>query len=310
MSYANSATEALAVDLADTAKRLADAVPWAPVRVVCIVIGAMVARWLLFRAINAFIKRAAAFSPHPRLAGTRSGRMLLDSAGLLAERRRQRVQTLGSTLRSLASFTVLVVAVLMVLKLFGVDTAPALASAGIVAAAVAFGAQALVRDFLTGAFLIVEDQYGVGDVIDLGTLAGTVEAVGLRVTQIRDESGVVWYVRNGEIVRVGNRSQGWGHAVVNVPVPYEAELSRVREVLGAVAAGLAEDPEWRDDLLAAPEVQGPESLAPDHLVMRIVAKTPPGEKITVERELRERVRDALAVAGWRVAAETPTPPPA
>jgi small-conductance mechanosensitive channel len=288
--------------------RAGAAVPWAPVRIVAIVVVALVVRWFAFRAIRAFVTRAVRFSPHPRLAGSRSGRMLLDSAGLLDQRRQQRVQTLGSTLRSLTSFTVAIVAGLMVLSELGVNIGPALASAGILAAAIAFGAQQIVRDFLTGAFLLVEDQYGVGDSIDTGTVAGTVEAVGLRITQIRDDQGVVWYVRNGEILRVGNRSQGWGVAVVDVPVGYAVDLAAVRALLETVGADMRQHPEWGADLLADPEVTGPESLTPDSVVLRLSVRTPPGEKIAVERELRTRILTGFTEQGLRVSAATPAPP--
>ncbi len=191
----------------------------------------------------------------------------------------------------------------MVLGQLGVDTTPVLASAGIVAAGIAFGSQALVRDFITGAFLVVEDQFGVGDTVDIGTVTGTIEAVGLRVTQIRDENGVLWYVRNGEIVRVGNKTQGWATATVDVPVPIKGDLEHVRAVLEPVALSLRSEPEWRDDLLEDPVVTGPESMGLDNVVLRVSARTPPTEKLHVERELRRRIHAAFKEQGYGIPEE-------
>lgn len=270
-------------------------------RIVGIVLGALLVRWLVFRGIRGFVTKAAAFDVHERLL---SARLLLgEEARQLAERRRQRLETLGSALRSLASFSITVVALLMVLQQLGVHTAPVLASAGIVAAGIAFGSQALVRDFITGTFLIVEDQFGVGDSVDTGPVAGTIEAVGLRVTQIRDDAGVLWYVRNGEIVRVGNRTQGWANATVDVPVPIKADLDHVRAVLEPAALSLRTDPDWREDVLQDPAVTGPESMALDNVGMRVTVRTPPSEKLDVERELRGRIHSALKEHGYGIPEE-------
>lgn len=277
-----------------------------PLRIIGVVVGAVVVRWLLHRAINEFVERAAASTLHERLAAA-PPRLRLDTGptapnvAVLAERRRQRVQTMGSVLRSLASVVVFVVALATVVGELGVNLGPILASAGIAGAALGFGAQSLVRDVLTGAFLILEDQYGVGDAIDLGTVAGTVEAVGLRVTQLRDGDGVVWYVRNGEIVRVGNRSQGWSTAAVDVPVGYGEDLARVRDLVTEAATALAAEPEWREHLLEAPELLGVESLEADRVVLRALVKCAPAEAPRVSRELRQRVASAFATVGVGVA---------
>ena len=152
-----------------------------------------------------------------------------------SERRKQRAEALGSVLQSIASVTIFSIATMMVLSEFGVELAPLLAGAGIAGVALGFGAQNLVKDFIAGLFMLLEDQYGVGDVIDLGDVSGTVEAVGLRITTIRDARGVLWYIRNGEIIRVGNRSQGWAVVVVDVPVGF-AGVEEATEVLNAAAA--------------------------------------------------------------------------
>src|SRR6266542_6364311 len=162
---------------------------------------------------------------------------LREATGLVSERRRQRAEALGSVMRSIASASIFVVAVMLVLGEVGVNLAPLLASAGVVGLAIGFGAQNLVKDFLAGLFMLLEDQYGVGDVIDVGDVSGAVEAIGLRITTIRDVRGVLWYIRNGEIVRVGNKSQGWAMVVVDVPIGF-ASVDRAVEVLRDAAAGM------------------------------------------------------------------------
>ena len=170
----------------------------------------------------------------------------------------------------------------------------------IVGLALGFGAQSLVKDFLGGIFLILEDQYGVGDSVNLGTASGTIEAVGLRVTRLRDVNGTVWYVRNGEILAVGNMSQEWARTVLDVPVAFSADLGRVREVLHEVAHAVWEDPEYRPDILEEPEVWGVERWDPDGVVMRLVVKTAPPQQWSVARELRERVKDRFEAEGIEI----------
>jgi moderate conductance mechanosensitive channel len=160
----------------------------------------------------------------------------------------------------------------------------------------------MVRDYLAGIFMLVEDQYGVGDVITIGDATGTVENVTLRVTRMRDVSGIVWHIRNGAIEQVGNESQGWARAVIDFPVPYEVDLAEIRSLLTDVAAELWDDPVWRVVLLDPPEVWGAQEISSDGVTMRIVAKTAPLRQWEVERELRARVKAALAAAGIHPAA--------
>ncbi len=137
------------------------------------------------------------------------------------------------------------IAFVMVLSELGLNVAPILASAGVLGLAIGFGAQNLVKDFLSGVMMMVEDQYGVGDEVDLGEAIGTVEHVALRVTRVRDVDGTVWYVRNGEILRVGNASQNWARTVLDVNVSYDQDLRKVREVLQEVAHGLWDDEDYQ-----------------------------------------------------------------
>jgi moderate conductance mechanosensitive channel len=212
---------------------------------------------------------------------------------LFRERRRQRAQALGSILRSATSVVIFSIAGIQIATDLGLNLAPVLASAGVLGVAVGFGAQSLVRDYLSGIFMLVEDQYGVGDVIDSGGATGTVEAVGLRVTRLRDVNGVVWHVRNGTIDRIGNESQGWARAVIDFPVTYQQSLPSVRQVMKRTATEMWHEPRWRDVILEEPEVWGVESITSDSIVMRLVAKTIPLGQWEVARELRERLKIAL-----------------
>jgi small conductance mechanosensitive channel len=216
---------------------------------------------------------------------------------MVAERRHQRVRALGSILRSAASVTIFGIAGFAVLGDLGINLAPLLASAGVVGIAVGFGAQNLVRDYLTGIFMLLEDQYGVGDVISVGNATGTVETVTLRITRIRDINGVVWHIRNGTIDQVGNKSQGWARAVVDFPVPYTADLATIRALLAGVAAAAWEDPALRGVMLEQPEVWGAQDVSGSEVIMRVVARTAPLRQWETERELRARVKDALDAAG-------------
>ncbi|MQY06361.1 mechanosensitive ion channel family protein [Actinomadura macrotermitis] len=227
------------------------------------------------------------------------------SPALLNQRRAQRAKTLGSVLRSIASILIMGTAASSILGSLGLNLAPILASASVVGVAVGFGAQNIVKDFLAGLFMLLEDQYGVGDVIDVGTAKGTVEAVTLRVTRMRDVDGVVWYVPNGEIKKVGNESQNWGRAVLDIPVDIAEDIEKVKEILQVTADKLAESADWEDVVLEKPSVWGVQAMAGDALIIRVVLKTAPGKQGEVARELRERVKVAFDGAG--IAVGTPAP---
>ncbi len=267
--------------------------PWVPLTIVLVLMAALILRWVASRIITVVIERATRVQLHPTLARTRSGRLLLGSAPLLHERRNQRLKTLGSALTSFSSFLIAVIALVVIVRLLDLPPLQAWASAGVITAILAFGAQTLIRDFLTGGFLIVEDQYGVGDTIDIGSVSGTVEAVGLRLTQIRDDAGVLWHVRNGEIVRVGNKSQGWSTTTVDIPVDPEADLSTTLTIVTEAVTNLTNQDEWAEIVLAKPEVTGPESLCAQAMVVRISVKTAFGQGVGLAAQLRATVHDAL-----------------
>ncbi|TVT60074.1 mechanosensitive ion channel family protein [Amycolatopsis cynarae] len=217
---------------------------------------------------------------------------------VVIERRRQRAKTIGSVLKSMTSFVVFGLAFIQVLGELGYDLGPILASAGIVGIALGFGAQNLVKDFLSGIFMMLEDQYGVGDVIDIGEASGTVESVGLRITTLRDVKGTVWYVRNGEVLRVGNSSQGFANAVVDVPLSYTTDVDRAVEVLSAAAVTAVAAEPLSTQVLEQPEVLGVEKVTPESIEIRMTVKVRPGKQWMVQRALRARMIAALEEAGF------------
>jgi moderate conductance mechanosensitive channel len=251
-------------------------------------------RWLLHRLIDRIVERAEAGGLSESMSKVPfSGRMTealarAEAAG--AGRRVQRAQTMGSLLKSIVSGIVVAVIVTMMLSELGANIGPVIASAGIIGVALGFGAQSLVKDFLSGIFMIFEDQYGVGDVVDLGEANGTVEAVSLRVTRVRDVNGTVWYVRNGEIVRVGNMSQNWARTVLDISVGYGEDLARIRRVLQEVAHDLWIDDDYKGIVIEEPEVWGVEQLGLDGVTVRVTLKTAPMEQWAVARAMRERIK--------------------
>lgn len=262
-------------------------------RVVLILVIAAVLRVMVRRAITKLIDRMSRTAQ--AVDGTALGGLLVN-----AERRRQRSQAIGSVLRSVASFLIMGTAALMVLASFQINLAPLLASAGVAGVAIGFGARNLVTDFLSGVFMILEDQYGVGDVIDAGVASGEVIEVGLRVTKLRGDSGEIWYVRNGEVKRIGNLSQGWATAGVDVTVRASENLDRVKAALDQVAERMSKDEPWNELLWGPIEVLGLDSVLLDSMVIRLSAKTMPGKALTVERELRWRVKRAFDEADIRI----------
>ncbi len=247
-----------------------------PLAILVIIVGAILVRWVASKAIDRVVRRAET-APLP---GKAHG----------FNRRAQRAKSLGSLLKSVTTTVVFGIAFVMVLSELGLNVAPILASAGVLGLAIGFGAQNLVKDFLSGVMMMIEDQYGVGDEVDLGEAIGTVEHVALRVTRVRDVDGTVWYVRNGEILRVGNASQNWARTVLDVNVSYDQDLRKVRGVLQEVAHGLWDDEDYRDVILEEPEVWGVQALAPDWVTVRVTLKTAPLKQWGVAREMRERIK--------------------
>lgn len=222
------------------------------------------------------------------------------TSSIIKQRRAQRARTMGSLAKSVVTAVVLTMVTIMGLSELGLDVAPLIASAGIVGIALGFGAQSLVSDFLSGIFMLVEDQYGVGDEIDLGEAYGIVEAVSLRVTRLRDLHGTVWYVRNGEIVRVGNASQNWSRTVLDIGVGYAEDLTTVKRVLSEVASDLWDDEEFTGRILEEPSVWGVEALGADGVLVRVALKTAPGQQWGIAREMRMRIKNRFDHEGIEI----------
>ncbi len=260
-----------------------------PLAILVLVVLAVAIRWFLHRLIDRLVRRAAEGLPSPVLRRRREAQQP-HPPSVMSGRRVQRAETMGSLLKSIASIVIFTIFGITAIAELGYPVGPLIASAGVVGVALGFGAQSLVKDFLSGVFMIFEDQYGVGDVVDLGEAGGTVEAVGLRVTRLRDVEGTVWYVRNGEIIRVGNQSQNWARTVLDIPVALDQDLHRVQEVLRDVAHDLWDDEEFRHQIIEEPEVWGVQELTPNWITVRVTLKTAPLEQWAVAREMRQRIK--------------------
>ena len=281
--------------------RAADWVLAKPVTVAFILLLAFVVNRLLRRAIGKFV-RSVQDAPVQRGLETIRSRTpsALMTTGPVTMRASQRAQTIGGVLRSITSFVVWTVAVLTAMGQFGINLGPLIAGAGIVGIALGFGAQSLVRDFLSGIFMLIEDQFGVGDIIDAGEATGTVEGVSLRATRLRDVNGVVWHIPNGEIHRVGNKSQEWSRALLDVEVAYATDLDHAQAVIKRVADELWREEGWRDKILEEPEVWGVEVLGASGISIRLVVKTTPAAQWAVMRELRQRIKATFDAEGIEI----------
>ncbi|MFC8719187.1 mechanosensitive ion channel family protein [Kitasatospora sp. NPDC057198] len=272
------------------------------VRIVFILGLALVLRAVVRKVIDKLVARmgrpADADDDHGVLGG-----LLANSGVVNTERRQQRSEAIGSVLRSVASFTILGTASLMALSVLGVDLAPLLASAGVAGVAIGFGARNLVTDFLSGVFMIMEDQYGVGDEIDTGVATGTVLEVGLRVTKLRGAGGEIWYIRNGEVKRIANMSQGWGTATVDVQVGYREDLERVELLVLEAADQLAKETPYDELIWGQVKVLGVESVSVDSVQLRVQARCTPGKSAQVSRALRLRLKAAFDLAGVKLQEE-------
>ncbi|MEQ8833491.1 MAG: mechanosensitive ion channel family protein [Miltoncostaeaceae bacterium] len=278
---------------------------WADVLVQTLVI--VVVAWIAVRLAKRIIRRAVRRRQQPvsqegAAARMRRGLSFSDpDIAVSSVRRAQRTQALGALAESVTKAVIWVIAFLTILgTTFGISLAPLIAGAGILGIALGFGAQGLVRDFLSGVFMLGEDQFGVGDVIDVGDATGTVEGISLRTTRLRDVEGTLWHFPNGEIMRVGNKSQQWSRALLDIGVAYGTDIDLAAHIIDRVAHDLAEDPDYRDELLATPDVWGVQNLGPDSVDIRLVIKTQPGSQWAVAREMRRRIKLAFDAAGIEI----------
>lgn len=254
-----------------------------PLTILIVIVLALIATRVVTRSIRRFVHRveaAAGAEAHARVA--------------------QRAETIGLVLRSLTRAIIAVIAGSTILGELGVELGPLIAGAGIAGVALGFGAQSLVKDFLSGMFMLVEDQFGVGDVIDVGAATGTVEAVSLRTTRLRGVDGTLWHVPNGEIRRVGNKSQEWSRALLDIEVSYATDLSKAQEIIKRQADEMWQHGELRESILAEPEVWGVESLGAHGVAIRLVVKTLPADQWKVMRALRQSIKDAFDVEGIEI----------
>ena len=297
----------------------------APLRIVLIILVATVLTVVARKAISKFAqkiangttaasrKRFSAAGNDPAQSGkpespsqASSSSEATPSAGprydeTLMKRRSQRARTVGSLLSSIATVVIFVIAALYVLQELGFDPSPLLASAGVAGVAIGFGAQSLVKDYLSGFFIVVEDQYGIGDSADLGEAIGTVEEVGLRITKVRGADGTLWHVRNGEILRVGNQSQGWARAVMDIAMPYNASQQLIDDIIGSAVHNLKKSKVVGPDIIEDPEVLGVQELTGTSMTIRTLIKTKPNQQWAVARAFRAEIKRQLDKRGIAIA---------
>jgi small conductance mechanosensitive channel len=276
-----------------TNESLADVGEWMvdrPLKILLILIVA----WILTKLARRIIRRSA----RRLVDSTRDGRLgkvsetaIVGAAIPDPVRAHARAEAVQNVLGSVVATIIWVVAVLIALGEFDIDLAPLIAGAGVAGVALGFGAQTLVRDFLAGLFIIIEDQFGVGDNVDLQDVSGTVEEVSLRSTKVRDVGGVLWTVSNGEIVKAGNATKGWSRSKVDVSVAYDSDVRRAMALVLEVAEEMRQDADWEIEFLEQPEMWGVEQLAVDGVTIRLVVKTRPGRQYVVTRELQLRIKE-------------------
>ncbi len=292
-----------------------------PLRILLILLVAWLIRLLLHRAIDRFVSKISdgdrlEVSPLPEETTSVAGRRALREHTLEA-RSQQRAITVGAVLRSASTMAIFLVAGLLVLSELDLNLAPLIASAGIAGLAIGFGAQSMVKDFLAGIFIIFEDQFGVGDIVDTGLATGKVEEVSLRTTRLRDQAGTLWIVPNGEIHRVGNTSQLWSNAVIDVEVSYNTNLDYAIGVIKSTLDDIWQEEDPKATVIAEPNVLGVDRLGDSSVVIRAVVKCEPAEQWMMGRVARKRIKEALDEAGieipfpqrtvWVRSTETKTP---
>jgi small conductance mechanosensitive channel len=277
---------------ADVLARNSDAVLSATLHILLIVIIAVIVRHLLYRTINRITRLTVDGTTSAALQPLRATRRAL-TRGLTDERKAQRARAIGSLLKSISSFLVVSIAGVLILAELGIDIAPILASAGIAGVALAFGAQNLVRDFLAGIFMTLEDQYGVGDTIDLGSATGTVVAVTLRTTTLRAGDGTIWHVRNGEVLRVGNSSQGEAVVRIDLPLPYDADAAAAGDLALWRATDIAQDEEFAAAIIEPPKLLGIVDVTPGIVTIGLTATVRAGDQDGYLRAVRAAIKSAF-----------------
>ncbi|MFT2751604.1 mechanosensitive ion channel domain-containing protein [Clavibacter sp. Sh2088] len=265
------------------------------IKVVSYIAGGLLLRLVLLVVIRQTVDRiVSGVKKRQNVDDTQS----IQASPLTAVRVVQRTRTLGSVLSNITTVVIVVIVIASVLSVVAPDVTSSLALlTAALGAGLGFGAQNIVKDILNGLFMVVEDQLGVGDVVDVGPATGVVETVGIRITTLRDVNGTLWFVRNGEILRVGNMSQGWARVVIDLAVPYDTDVQAVQERMLATATELATTSKWRSRIVEKPEIWGIESISESAVVIRVVVKTRSNARDDVSRELRGRLKAALDAMG-------------
>jgi len=278
---------------------LSDTLIVRPMTILTVAVIAIIINRLLHRVIRRSVASMKGERVRSRLRAVReiAPDALLATAAPPSLRAAQRAETVGALLNSVATVTVWGIASLTMLGQLGIQLGPLIAGAGIAGVALGFGAQSLVKDFLSGTFMLIEDQYGVGDIIDVGPAVGVVEAVSLRITRVRDLNGVVWHVPNGSIERVGNMGQQWSRVVLDIEVSYNTDLDVASEVIRQTAVNMAREEQWASVILEEPEMWGVDKLGDNGISLRLVVKTMPLEQWRTGRELRRRIKRAFDEMG-------------
>jgi small-conductance mechanosensitive channel len=268
-----------------------------PIKIVLAIVFAGILRWVLLLVNRRIVRQiVTGVKKRQRTDDTQA----IMSSPMVANRVVQRTRTMGSVLDNLATWAIAALALIYILQTLGASITAVVASVGFIGVALGIGAQATVKDLLNGLFMVFEDQLGVGDIVDLGVATGIVESVGVRVTTLRDVNGTLWFVRNGEIERVGNMSQGWARVIVDLAVPYETDVDAVEAKLLETMVTMASSTKWRSQIIEKPEVWGLETISAEALVIRLVMKTRTNAKDDVSRELRMRLKNALDEMGVRL----------
>lgn len=279
---------------------------WNLLTVAGIIVGAVLVVWILRFVIHRVVGRIVNGAKNKANVDDTQA---LERSPLASVRLVQRTRTLGSILSNIVNVTVVIIALLLIINVLAPT---ALGSLTLLTAAIGaglgFGAQNIVKDVLNGIFIVAEDQVGIGDVVDLGLATGIVEYVSVRVTHVRDVNGTLWYVRNGEITRIGNLSQGWSRVILDLSVATDSDIGEVEKAMLDTAKALAKDPKWRTRILEQPEVWGLESISGDALVIRLVMKTRANAKDDVARELRMRLKHTIDEMGITLPALTAVMP--
>jgi small-conductance mechanosensitive channel len=287
----------------ETLAKLADWFIGRPLTAIVILLAAWIIAWFARRAVRRGVYRLVASDTD--LAAYALEKVGMAPTSIDDPRKKARATSIATVFASTVTVLIWVLATLLVLGELGINLAPLIAGAGIAGVAIGFGAQNLVKDCVSGLFMLIEDQYGIGDAVDVGVASGSVERISLRTTVLRGQDGTVWHVPNGEIRRVGNRSKLWSVAVLDIIVAYHADLDATRRVVHDVAASVVESEDFAADVIAAPEILGVESVSPENVTLRLLVKTAPGAQFRLQRALREAIKHGLDGARIEVA---PAPP--